>query len=284
MGDTATSPGQNSAAPDMTDVDPLWIRGINSAIDDPRWDAHDPYIRQVLQDYNLYLSSVAGYRPPDFILIKAMCWTETGAVVQQGSEFVDNPRWFRTPMQIGSTPADKGLRDLLIKREAKSRLIVPPVYRENPATRLTMSSVRSSPRLNIAAGVGYLLLLAAHFDWKSVPDVNIAIWEHIVRKGESFSTIAGNEHTTLRELVQDNPEMVKEVHPPRKPGDDITVVLNKPLHPKDIVLFRRAANQWVILKWDLIDESFAANNYNQGDTAYLQKLRYCEYLIRGGRP
>lgn len=90
-----------------------------------------------------------------------MLWVETGP-------HAIGDTWDTRPMQIGNVfhtksgkvLADPGLHDLLDPKNEHAKLVLPPSYQG----KLTMANVRTNGRLNIEAGVGYLLLRLAHFD------------------------------------------------------------------------------------------------------------------------
>lgn len=84
-----------------------WKDGINKAVGDSRWDAYDGEVRTAVSEFNQHLHSTPGYRQLDWLLIKAMLWTESGA---------SNPEWRTKPMQIG-VAGDAGLASFLSDRE-----------------------------------------------------------------------------------------------------------------------------------------------------------------------
>src|SRR5665213_168049 len=127
-----------------------WESGLKAEIakNPAPWNSYDSTIKSVIADYTTKLSSTPHYSAPDWQLIKAMLWTQSGAW---------NHAWTYAPMQAGM-PRDKGLPDILPPNE-HSKLILPPSY----ATTLTLQNVPKNPTYNIMAGVGYLLKRAAKF-------------------------------------------------------------------------------------------------------------------------
>nr|WP_315399632.1 hypothetical protein [uncultured Duganella sp.] len=84
-----------------------WQDGINKAAGDSRWQAYDNELKQIASEFNLHLSSTRGYRQLDWLLIKAMIWTESGAA---------SIEWQTKPMQIG-VRGDPGLTSILSGRK-----------------------------------------------------------------------------------------------------------------------------------------------------------------------
>ncbi|HGL4260413.1 hypothetical protein [Burkholderia dolosa] len=80
-----------------------WQDGIGRAVGNASWDSWDCEIQMAVNEYNRYLSGVAGYRPLDWRLVKAMTWAETGA---------NSSEWRIKPLQIGVS-GDPGLASFL---------------------------------------------------------------------------------------------------------------------------------------------------------------------------
>lgn len=126
-----------------------WEQGLSGQIakSPAPWNDYDTQIKAVCAVYDKHLTGVSGYVPLDWQIVKAIAWVESGAA---------NAAWKTAPMQIGVN-GDPGLRELLDKPAGK--LILPQEY----ARVLTVSNVPVNGNLNIEAGVGYVLKIAANF-------------------------------------------------------------------------------------------------------------------------
>ena len=130
-----------------------WQDGISMAARDAKWDSWDCEIRSAVNEFNRHLSDTQGYAQLYWRLIKAMVWTESGA---------EHRQWTRKPMQIGVS-GDPGLAALLSGDEGGD-LILPPTWKK----RLTSGSAKTIPAHNIRAGIGYLLMRLANFEYRRV--------------------------------------------------------------------------------------------------------------------
>src|SRR5665213_2466229 len=121
-----------------------WESGLKAEIakNPAPWNSYDSTIKSVIADYTTKLSSTPHYSAPDWQLIKAMLWTESGAW---------NHAWTYAPMQAGM-PRDKGLPDILPPNE-HSKLILPPSY----ATTPTLQNVPKNPTYNLMSAVALVL-------------------------------------------------------------------------------------------------------------------------------
>lgn len=167
-----------------------WQDGINRAVENPKWDVYDCEIRSAVNEYNYHLSKTAGYFPLDWQFIKAMIWVESGA---------ESSAWKTKPIQIG-IPGDPGLMSFLSGNEG-GNLIIPPSMKNH----LSTSVATSIPSYNIRAGIGYMLMRMANFEYKTIPDSDTKIYEVVVRAGDSLEKVAkANGSTTdmLRSLNQ----------------------------------------------------------------------------------
>ncbi|ACB63130.1 Peptidoglycan-binding LysM [Burkholderia ambifaria MC40-6] len=218
-----------------------WQDGIDKAVGDTRWDSWDCEIRMAVDEYNRHLSGIAGYRPLDWQLIKAMLWVESGAA---------DSEWNSKPMRIGVS-GDPGLASLLSGNEGGD-LILPPAWKG----QLTMGSVRSMPAHNIRAGIGYLLMKTAHYEYRSVSNADVKIYEVIVKPGDSLDKIAKAQASTVDALRKLNPTA--------------TV-----LRPGQALKYQKASVQRVITSWRQISTTLIAQRYNGGgDFNYAAKLDY----------
>lgn len=228
-----------------------WQDGIRKAVDDPRWNSYDCEIKMAISEFDQHLRSTTGYRTPDWQLIKAMLWTESGAA---------SPEWDTKPMQIGVI-GDPGLTSLLSGKEGGD-LILPPAMK----SRLSVSTVRTMPSQNIRAGIGYLLMRMATFEFQSVLASGInPIKEIQVKVGDSFEKIAKAQGTTV--------QILKELNP-----------FANVLRTGQTIKFQKGKLQLVIADWRPINSIAIARRYNGGgDHNYAQKLDFALSLIRKGK-
>lgn len=224
-----------------------WQDGIDKAVGNARWDVYDCKIQLTVNEFNRHLSGVAGYRPLDWQLIKAMLWTETGA---------NNDFWDTNPMQIGMFN-DPGLTAFLTGKEGVD-LILPPQWRST----LTAGTARNVPSANIQAGIGYLLMKMTNFSIKSVPDDDTKKYEITVKAGDSLDKIAREHGSTV--------EMMRKLNP--------TAQI---LRPGQVLKLQKASLQKVIVGWKTITTASIAKYYNGGGNAlYQDKLDYALSALR----
>lgn len=217
-----------------------WQDGINAAKGNKKWDMWDCEIRQAVNEYNRHLAGTAGYRPLNWLYIKAMMWIETGATSSE---------WVRKPMQIGVV-GDPGLDELLSERGGE--LIIPPGWRG----KLSFSTVRALPAYNIRAGIGYLLLRSANFQYKNVVELNSEIEKITVKDGDSFDKIARTHNTTIETLKQLNPQA-------------------DTLRAGQVLKYQRSKIKRVIVGWKVLTLENIAERYNTNrDSKYANKLKY----------
>lgn len=227
-----------------------WQDGIDKAVSDAKWNSWDCEIQMVVQEYNRHLCGTAGYVLLDWQFIKAMLWVETGA---------HDPQWNSKPMQIG-VANDPGLASLLSGKEGGD-LILPPAWK-GP---LTISSARTIPTYNIRAGIGYLLMRMASFEYRSVLGTDPKVYEITVRLGDSLDKMARAQGTTIETLKMLN----------------ATATV---LRPGQVLRYRKASVQKVITGWRPISATLIAQRYNGGrDLNYAAKLDYALPLVRKGK-
>ena len=77
--------------PDMA-LEPKWVATVDDGISNATWDGYDKTIRTEVTDYNHKFISQPGYVTVNWLLCKAMVWTESGGP----------DRWYPT-FTIGST-------------------------------------------------------------------------------------------------------------------------------------------------------------------------------------
>ena len=234
-------------APPTSTLSKGWTDTIDQAVDDKRWDDHDDTIRKAIGSYTGNLSATPGYTQPDFKLIKAMLWTESGGP--------DNGAWSTKPLQIG-VGSDPGLGALL-DTAGRGNLIMPTAFQ----TSITKTTAKTTAAVNIQAAIGYLLLRHASFAFVSVQDAG-ATSEYPVVAGDSLSKIAKKKKTTIDEIKAQNPKAAKVIHV----GDKLQI---QPAHM-----------EWQISGWSAVSTRSAAKLYNGGgDDKYAEKLDYCLALM-----
>lgn len=227
----------------------MWKDGIDKAVGNPKWNEYDCDIQVAVGEFNRHLLDMAGYKPLDWKLIKSMIWVETGAA---------NPKWRSNPMQIGVL-SDPGLGDLLADDKG-GEIILPPTIRQV----LNRANATTIPHYNFRAGIGYLLMKAANFTFRTIPDADTAIYEVKVKQGDSFDRIAREQGSTIEILQSLNPTL-------------------RVLHPGQTVKYRKAAIRKVVSNWDPITPNTIPALYNGGgDLLYQQKLNYVFPLLQKG--
>ncbi len=200
------------------------------------WDQYDGQIR-VTAIYSAHLGTTPGYIAPDFQKIKTMLWVETGA---------EDPAWPKAPMQCGVNH-DLGLGDLLDKPQG--HLVLPPQYR----SLLTRANVPANGNLNIAGGVGYLLMRLANFN--QVPERILLLDSPQLIP---FSPLSGTVpfHNYGRSSQPSSHHLHSNDHP----------------HPK---------THLGITGWKALTLEWIARTYNGGgDGNYLGKLQFCYKLVQ----
>lgn len=224
-----------------------WQQGIVNGAGKPEWNTHDCDIRVAVNEYNRHLAATPGYSALDWLQIKAMLWTETGA---------GSPEWKIKPLQIG-VPGDAGMMALLGDREGGD-LIMPPAYRSGTNSGM----IRTSPVHNIRAGIGYMLMRMAKYAFQSIREPGSKIEEVKVGPGDTLERIAKNNGSTV--------EVVRELNP------RATV-----LHKGDVIKFQKAKTTKVVTGWRPINHSNIARLYNGGgDDAYVRKLDFVMPYVR----
>jgi len=227
-----------------------WQGGLDKAVGDANWDIYDCEIQSAVGDFNRHLATTPGYIPVDWQLIKAMLWTETGAV---------NREWKSKPMQIG-VQGDPGLTSLLSGKEGGDQILPP-----NVKDRLSVGAARTVPGYNIRAGIGYLLMRMAIFDYRTVMDDDTQEYQAIVKAHDSLDRVAKTNGTTVQILRDMNPKA-------------------SAIRAGDKLLYKKAAVKLVIVGWRAITTGQVAQRYNGGgDPNYAKKLDYVLNLVRQGK-
>lgn len=227
-----------------------WQDGLSAAAGDEKWNGWDCEVQMAVNEYNRHLARKPGYMPLDWQLIKAMLWVETGA---------NNSEWKSKPMQIG-VAGDPGLASLFSGKEGGD-LIVPPALNG----RLTMETARTIPAYNIRAGIGYLLMRVANFEYRTVLGEDPRIYEATVKAGDSLDKIAKTHGSTVDVLKKLNPTV-------------------NVLRSGQILKYQKASTQRVITSWRNVTTILVAQRYNGGgDPNYAKKLDYALALVRTGK-
>ena len=214
-----------------------WCAGRRAAVsqEPETWDRYDGQIRVVTAIYTAHLSTTPGYIAPDFQKIKAMLWVETGAGISD---------WWTAPMQCG-VRSDPGLGELLDKPQG--HLILPPQYRY----LLTRANVPANGNLNIAGGMGYLLMRLANFG--SVAEKPSPFIEPFV---PLLPTPLGVPFLNFGQ----------DLGPTQHP--------KHPFHPRPKMVLS-------ILGWKPLTLEYIARHYNGGgDGNYFGKLECCYKLVQ----
>ncbi|KVR03304.1 LysM peptidoglycan-binding domain-containing protein [Burkholderia ubonensis] len=227
-----------------------WQDGIKSATGNPKWQIYDCEFRAAVGEYNRHLDGVAGYRPLDWQLIKAMAWVETGA---------GDPLWATNPMQIGMYN-DPGLDALLSGKEGGD-LVLPTSVKST----LTRANVRTLPGYNIRAAIGYLLMRMANFSIQTVPDADQRTYEITVKPGDSLDKIAKEQGSTTDTLRKLNPGI-------------------RILRPGQVLKYQKATIRKVIVGWKLSSTANIGRLYNtKAPDTYAKKLDYALAAIQQGK-
>jgi hypothetical protein len=226
----------------------LWQATIDGALTDSRWHAYDCDIQRIVSQFNRHLAGTAGYVPLDWQFIKAMVWTESGGP--------DSRAWRDNPIQIGN-PGDPGLAALFSKNEG-GELIIPPELQG----KLTIAATRTSPQMNIGAGVAYLLMRHAAYGFATVLDEkDKAFFDVVVKSGDTLEKIAKSNGTTVDMLKKCNNKTLA-------------------LHPGQFLKYQKASIQKIITRWSAVNPTSIARLYNVGDPAYAKKLMYCLSIMQ----
>ncbi len=228
-----------------------WKDGVDKAAGDTRWDSWDCEIQRTVSEYNRHLSTTSGYMPLDWLLIKAMLWVESGAT---------NSEWNSRPMRIGVSD-DPGLTSFLYGNEGGD-LILPPAWKG----KITANSARTLPVHNIRAGVGYLLMKMAYYEYRSVLSDDTKIYEVTTKPGDSLDKIAKAQGSTVDILKKLNPTVIA-------------------LRSGQVLKYQKASIKRVIIGWRSFSTMTVALRYNsmQKDSNYAEKLDYALDLVRNGK-
>jgi len=228
-----------------------WKDGIDKAKDNPKWNAWDCEIQKAVNEYNDHLSNTPGYVRLDWQAIKAVLWVESGP---------HKADWNFKPMQIGIID-DPGMDSFLFGKEGGD-LILPSTWKG----RLKPETVRTMPAHNIRAGIGYLLMRMAYYEYRSVLDSDTKVYEITVKPGDTFDRIAKRQGSTSGIMTALNPTV-----DPRR------------LRPGQVVKYQKASLQRVITGWRRVSAGLMADRYNGGgDLKYAKRFDYALSAVRKG--
>jgi hypothetical protein len=225
-----------------------WKDTINAARSDSSWNEYDNIIQQTVSAYNTHLAESPAFTRLDWKVIKAMVWTESGGP--------SNPAWKARPMQIGNQ-GDPGL-DALLSGNEGGDLVTPPSIRND----LTIQNAASQPEKNIQAGVGFLLMRAARFGFVNTEDSTDKVHEYTVEQGDTFTSIADKNGSTVQELKFLNP-----------------AILPTKLQVGKRLKIRKARIRKTITGFTKLNTETVARLYNIRDDRYADKLNYCLGII-----
>ncbi|WP_338768619.1 LysM domain-containing protein [Massilia sp. METH4] len=227
----------------------MWKDGLIKGVGQAKWHTYDCEIKTSISEFDRHLAGSPGYVIVDWRLVKAMLWVETGA---------GHIQWRVKPMQIGVL-GDPGLDALLGGKEGGD-IIMPPSLKAT----LDHNAARTIPSYNIRAGIAYLLMRMAKFEFRSVVSDDPKIYEAPVNRGDSMARIAKVCGTTTDILRQLNPKA--------------TI-----LRPGQVLLYRKGAVQRVIVGWLPFAIEDVAKLYNGGgDVRYAEKLSFALKLVKYG--
>ena len=134
----------------------------------------------------------------------------------------------------------------------------------------TLHSVASNPRMNIVAGMGYLMMRMAEYGFKTVREPGGRVSTETVKPGDSLSTIAKRCGSTVDTLQLLNPGSAY-----LKPGQQVNC--------------QRASVQKAIVGWRTFTPRMIARRYNgngepSGDARYAEKLEYTYESVKRRNP
>lgn len=217
------------------------------------WNKYDPLIRKLMSEMNSHLMrTTPHYICVDWRWIKAMAWTETGAVDEQ---------WNSNVMQIGVS-SDPGILAVTDSDNEKTRLITPPGLGWK---NLKTTQIRIIPEINFSAAIIYLMSSLSISEIRSVKKPCLAPLTVTISRKNKLSTlddIIREKHTTK--------EVLREMN-------DIPHYQ----HDGDILKYVPAEKKRVILGWNLpINAQRIALAYNGGgDPQYIEKIKYVYSII-----
>jgi LysM repeat protein len=218
-----------------------WKDTMLMAIKDAKWDAYDATIKAQVAVYEKKFPALKG--KVNWLLIKAMVWTESGGV--------SSASWATRVIQIGNSgdPA----YDVLKKGAEGSDLVMSDALKKS----LSEKSIDDA-QLNIEAGMAYLYTRMAKSLIQSIRDTRDSkVYEYVVVSGDSLDKIATKVGTTVEELKKQNPAASGIIQPKMK------------------LKYIKAKMTRVITGWYDFTADTIADRYNGGgDANYAEKLKF----------
>lgn len=232
--------------PDATVNDPRF----KASLEDARWDEYDDTIKTEVATYNAKFNNVAGYKPLDWRIVKAMVWTEILAGPKG-----NKAQWEKYPLQIGRFSADAGASVVRGGRE-NSDLITSPNLRQQLQNDITGKN-------NIRAGIAYLFVIAikGKVGWREQIDNGQVVEYTIQPKDNGLEAIAKKLETTSDNIAGNS-------------GISKTAILK----PGQTLRYQKAHVERRIEGWN--DWLETVNNYNGGgDANYMDKFNRAYQII-----
>lgn len=219
----------------------------------PEWNKYDPLIRKLMSEMNSHLwRTTPHYMAIDWRWIKAMAWTETGAVDEQ---------WDSNIMQIGVSN-DPGILAVIDSDNEMTKLITPPVLEWK---NLQKAKIRTIPEINFRAAIIYLMSSLSISGIRSVKKPCLSPLSVTISRKNKLSTlddIIKKKHTTE--------EILREMNN-----------IPRHQHDGDVLKYVPAEKKRVISGWNLpINAQRIALAYNGGgDPQYIEKIKYAYSII-----
>jgi hypothetical protein len=158
---------------------------------------------------------------------------------------------------------DPGLTEFMnSKSKGTFDLIVPGIYRTQLGDE---KQILEDPKVNLRAGIAYLLLCFSKTSYKSIID-DKREYKYTVVSGDNYSKIKKKVGTTVESLEDKNGK-------------------NKVLRAGDELIYQKASMKWVITGWEPMSTASIKLKYNGkgcGDENYAEKLDYCIGAITSG--
>ncbi|RZA04214.1 MAG: LysM peptidoglycan-binding domain-containing protein [Moraxellaceae bacterium] len=222
-------------------INQKWKDTMLMAIKDAKWDAYDVTIKAQVALYEKKFPALKD--KVNWLLIKAMVWTESGGV--------SSASWATRVIQIGN--AGDPAYAVLKKGSEGSELIMSDALKKS----LTEKSIDDA-QLNIEAGIAYLYTRMAKSLFQSIRDAKDGkVYEYVVLPGDNLDKIANKVGTTLEEIKKQNPAASGIIQPKMK------------------LKYIKAKTTRVITGWYDFTADTIAERYNGGgDANYAEKLKF----------
>lgn len=223
---------------------------FRASLEDARWDEYDDTIKADVASYNAKFNNVAGYKPLDWRIVKAMVWTEILAG-PKGNQ----AQWEKYPLQIGRFSADAGAAVVRGGKE-NSDLITSPALRQQLQNNITGKN-------NIRAGIAYLYTIAVRnkVNWREAID-NPQIVEYAVQPKDGGLAAIAKKLETTSDNIAGNSGITK----------------TDTLKPGQILRYQKAHLERYIEGWN--DWLETVKGYNGGgDANYMGKFNRAYQII-----